>query len=408
MVYIRQSQLPKLKEYKYSSVDHSLLSRYVLKPYWWSQVINLFPMWMAPNAITLSGFAFVVANVATMLYYSPNMDQDCPTWVYWTWAVGLFLYQTFDAVDGSQARRTKQSGPLGELFDHGVDALNTSLEVLLFSAAMNFGQGWKTVLVLFASLLTFYVQTWDEYHTHTLTLGLVSGPVEGILTLCIVYGITAIKGGGSYWQQPMLPALGLPYIDALPKAAYTMDFGDFYMLYGGLVLVFNTVESIRNVLNARRERGEPANEALLGLAPFFGAWALIVVYLGLHPEILHQHLVPFVFLVGLMNAYSVGQMITAHLTKSPFPYQNILALPLLFGILDTLGPFLEDHVGLGWPSVLGYGVYQVAFMFSCLGLAVGVYGSFVVDVIVSICDYLDIWCLTIKHPYTVETEKKSK
>ena len=38
-----------------------------------------------------------------MLYYSPNMDQDCPVWVYWTWAVGLFLYQTFDAVDGTQA-----------------------------------------------------------------------------------------------------------------------------------------------------------------------------------------------------------------------------------------------------------------------------------------------------------------
>lgn len=47
-------------------------------------------------------------------------------------------------------RRTRQSGPLGELFDHGVDALNTSLEVLIFSAAMNLGQGWKTVLILFA------------------------------------------------------------------------------------------------------------------------------------------------------------------------------------------------------------------------------------------------------------------
>jgi ethanolaminephosphotransferase len=138
MVYIRQSQLPKLKEYKYSgtlrntilsvlvleargtrsrrvywrivltcfmviAVDHSLLSRYVLKPYWWSQVINIFPMSMAPNAITLSGFGFVIANVATMLYYSPNMDQDCPVWVYWSWAIGLFLYQTFDAVDGTQA-----------------------------------------------------------------------------------------------------------------------------------------------------------------------------------------------------------------------------------------------------------------------------------------------------------------
>jgi len=40
-----------------------------------------------------------------------------------------------------------------------------------------------------------------------------------------------------------------------------------------------------------------------------------------------------------------------------------------------------------------------------LGIAIGVYGSFVVDVIVTICDYLDIWCLTIKHPYVEEDEK---
>jgi hypothetical protein len=46
-------------------------------------------------------------------------------------------------------RRTKQSGPLGELFDHGVDALNTSLEVLLFAASQNLGMGWKTVMTLF-------------------------------------------------------------------------------------------------------------------------------------------------------------------------------------------------------------------------------------------------------------------
>lgn len=242
MVYIRQQQLERLKEYKYSAVDRSLLSRYILKPYWWSQVIELFPLSMAPNMITLSGFGFVIANIFTMLYYSPGMDQDCPPWVYASWAIGLFLYQTFDAIDGSQARRTKQSGPLGELFDHGVDALNTSLEVLLFSATMNFGQGWRTVLVLFASLLTFYVQTWDEYHTKTLTLGLVSGPVEGILTLCVVYAITAVKGSGTYWQQPMLEAIGVPHYSFVPKMAYQMDWGDFYMAYGGLVLIFNTIE----------------------------------------------------------------------------------------------------------------------------------------------------------------------
>lgn len=46
-------------------------------------------------------------------------------------------------------RRTGQSGPLGELFDHGVDALNTSLEVLLFAGSQNMGQGWTTVAILF-------------------------------------------------------------------------------------------------------------------------------------------------------------------------------------------------------------------------------------------------------------------
>lgn len=38
---------------------------------------------------------------------------------------------------------------MGELFDHGVDACNTALEVLLFAGANNMGQGWKTVATLF-------------------------------------------------------------------------------------------------------------------------------------------------------------------------------------------------------------------------------------------------------------------
>lgn len=90
-------------------------------------------------------------------------------------------------------------------------------------------------------LLTFYVQTWDEYHTKTLTLGLVSGPVEGILILCAVYGFTAYTGG-SYWQQPALYALGVPHYKFLPEVLYSMDFGDFYMWQGGIILIGNVFE----------------------------------------------------------------------------------------------------------------------------------------------------------------------
>ena len=47
MVYIRQHNLPKLHEYKYSGVDHSLVSKYILKPFYTNVVIERFPMSMA-------------------------------------------------------------------------------------------------------------------------------------------------------------------------------------------------------------------------------------------------------------------------------------------------------------------------------------------------------------------------
>lgn len=61
--------------------------------------------------------------------------------------------------DIKDRRRTRQSGPLGELFDHGVDALNTSLEVLIFAASQNLGMGWKTVMTLFGGTYTYYHDT---------------------------------------------------------------------------------------------------------------------------------------------------------------------------------------------------------------------------------------------------------
>lgn len=264
---------------------------------------------------------------------------------------------------------------------------------------MNLGQSWNTVLTLFGTILTFYIQTWDEYHTHTLTLGIVSGPVEGVLTLVVVYFVTFLKGGGSYWQQPMLPVLGVPKNDLIPDSLYQLAWNEWYMLYGGLVLVFNTITSVLNVMEARRARKEDPYESLLGLGPILLTWTLIPAYLALNPVILEHHLIPFIIVAGLINAYSVGQMIVAHLVKDKFPYKNILLIPLGWAVLDSLGPTL----GL-WSTALGDDVYQVAFVFLMLGLAFGVYGSFVHDVITTICDYLDIWCLTIKHPYVPEDD----
>ena len=76
--------------------------------------------------------------------YCPDLLTPSPRWLYLVHGLFLFLYQvrtgsgcphnhcpcklcslrfpqTFDAVDGKQARRTGSSSPLGELFDHGGD-----------------------------------------------------------------------------------------------------------------------------------------------------------------------------------------------------------------------------------------------------------------------------------------------
>lgn len=140
-----------------------------------------------------------------------------------------------------------------------------------------------------------------------------------------------------------------------------------------------TSTSCQIVIKARRARGDKSRGALLGLVPFFITWTLIPAYLYLQPNILYNHLVPFVFYAGLVNAYSVGQMIVAHLVILDFPYHNVLVLPLAYAVFDSLGPFLQKNIGIGWPSALGDGTYQVAYVFCMLGMAIGVYGSFVVS-----------------------------
>jgi len=75
--------------------------------------------------VTLLGFFFILGSFGATVYYAPTLTEELPSWLYLVNALCVFLYQTFDALDGKQARRTGTSSPLGELFDHGCDAMTT-------------------------------------------------------------------------------------------------------------------------------------------------------------------------------------------------------------------------------------------------------------------------------------------
>jgi len=128
-----------LKQYQYKSPNLSLFERLWLNRFWSSLPEWLYPAWLAPNVITFTGFCCVAVVTALQMWVSQDMATGLPQWWYALAAVAVFLYQTLDGSDGKQARKTKSGSPVGELFDHGVDAIVSSFTFGLTMAITGLG-----------------------------------------------------------------------------------------------------------------------------------------------------------------------------------------------------------------------------------------------------------------------------
>ncbi|KAG2144675.1 CDP-alcohol phosphatidyltransferase-domain-containing protein [Suillus bovinus] len=401
MGYLSQPALKNLKKYSYKGVDESLVSHYLLTPYW-NWFIKLFPLTIAPNTITLLGLCIVVFNVITLLYYDPLYltEKDGapgpPQWIYFTWAIGLFMYQSFDAVDGKQARRTGMAGPLGEMFDHGCDALNTTLEVALASRALNLGRSWWTVASQIATLASFYLTTWEEYHTGILYLGPFSGPVEGILMIVIIYIITGIFGP-TFWDKKLLTFTRLNKIPQIVQHVPNIGLNESFMVFGAFGLAFNIISSYRNVIKATRSEGKSSLKPLVYLLPFVISATLQILWL-LSPTyhdsaIIHSPLfLPFLCAWGLQFAHQVGRMILSHITRAPFPLWNSLWLWNVVGVIDAQLPFLIDRSSL----IQSTPKRTAVFIYLTLAVSFITYARFCALVIRDITEFLGIACFTVR------------
>lgn len=390
-LFIPHDKLVNLKQYKYSSEDHSYISKVILKR-WWSLFVLVFPEWMAPNLITLLGLGFVLANLACVFYYDPYLNTPSPKWCYFFYAFGLFMYQTFDGCDGAHARRTGQSGPLGELFDHCIDALNTTLASLVFASVFQLGYSWLLVIAQLASVCNFYASTWEEYHTHTLYLSEFSGPVEGILIICAFYIVTGIVGP-SIWNTHLFD-LDLKSINMGTVSISTQT---LYVVGGLGQLYFNTVSAMRNVakhyqLDVKLLKSKTAKStdlAFFGLVPFFAYYAAILLLVTFYPEIVTDYGFALVLNIGLTIAFSVGRIILAHLTIQDFPYfQPPMLLPLFQLIIAKILIGIYEYER---STVVN------ALMWVGVGMAGGIHFVFVAEIILEITTYLDIYALSIKH-----------
>ena len=66
----------------------------------WNWFVNLLPMWIAPNLITLFAFILSFLSLLPLFFYDLTLKEDVPSWIFLLNAIVLFLYQTLDAVDG--------------------------------------------------------------------------------------------------------------------------------------------------------------------------------------------------------------------------------------------------------------------------------------------------------------------
>ena len=247
--------------------------RLVLKVYW-NWLVQQIPLWVAPNLLTWVGLMVNVITTGLAVFYNPTLEEgvevssaaalvpkkkhthahthththtrththmqthtlslllmeqivsrslllcfkrrlllcfcQVPSWVFLLCALGIFIYQSLDNIDGKQARRTgmqpKTRGvehvllvtpcnatsstrtltlsharshthspscyvlwlkgsatPLGELFDHGCDSVSTSVIVVGALVALQGGSSMLNFITVFQAVCLFYFAHWECY-----------------------------------------------------------------------------------------------------------------------------------------------------------------------------------------------------------------------------------------------------
>ncbi|XP_064999359.1 choline/ethanolaminephosphotransferase 1-like isoform X1 [Musa acuminata AAA Group] len=446
MGYIGHHGVATLHKYKYSGVDKSLLAKYVLQPFW-SRCVALFPLWMPclmwkaklgknPTSvasffctssiakssllkeqsshlcdfqITLMGLMFLVTSAVLGYIYSPHLDTAPPRWVHLAHGLLLFLYQTFDAVDGKQARRTNSSSPLGELFDHGCDALTCAFEALAFGSTGMCGRATFWFWVIAA--VPFYFATWEHFFTNTLILPIINGPTEGLMLIYVAHWLTFFWGA-EWWAQDFRKSI--PLVGWMPVAHEIPTYGVvlfILIVFGVFPTISSNISNVRKVVQARK------GSMLLALAmvisiykfhhltlsrffdelicscqifPFVVLMTGVLIWSYLSPsDVMCNH--PHLLIVGTGFAFGflVGRMILAHLCDEPKGLKTGMCMSLLFlplAIANALTARLND----GAPLIDEYIILVVYCLFT-----VGLYLHFATSVIHEITTALGIYCFRI-------------
>ncbi|XP_060530190.1 cholinephosphotransferase 1 isoform X2 [Cylas formicarius] len=367
---LSESQLRRLGEHQYSCQSVSLCDS-ILQPYWNWLVLKM-PIWLAPNLLTILGLITNIFTALLLIAFSPDAKAEAPRWTCALCAVGLFVYQSLDAIDGKQARRTGSANPLGELFDHGCDSISTVFVALSACTAVQLGNypAWM-FFQCFCAMTLFYCAHWQTYVSGTLRFGKVD-VTEAQITIMGILLISAIFGPSVWSTKCFSGTISLWYL--IPTSTFICG---LWSLFRSLSVIFTGGIGKNGSTVAGTSVLSPVIPIVLVVLPAF------IIYKKSVQQIYETHPVLYILTFGLVAAKVTNRLVVAHMTKSEMHmWDYSLVGPAMLFFNQYFNTFINEYI-----------ILWLALVWVTLDLVVYCY-----RVCQEICKYLGVELFSIPYP----------
>lgn len=299
-----------------------------------------------------------MSNIPLMMYYSPTLEDKLPSWLFAYAGFTTFNYLTLDAIDGMQARKTKSSSPLGQLFDHGCDCSITTVFSLMMVHGLGIGPSLSAIAMIASVQVAFFLSQWEEKYTGTCrtSVGGLFGVTE---TQMMLVGQMLLSA-----YNPSIPEL-------VVYKGYT-----FAQCFVALYLTFMVTISVSCILGIVKRHPKSITE----LASVVGVNLLVVKWVADGRVGAHEFAVVSMCL-AFCNSFSTIRVIISSISHTSFPLYHIFVVPLA-GIVAV-------------SYAIGGGKWQLLALTGYLGALLDHIIKALVQVTNEISAYLGIFVLNI-------------
>ncbi|KAF2075427.1 hypothetical protein CYY_003256 [Polysphondylium violaceum] len=308
-----------------TTIDNSLMYNYVISPTC-NVLVEYIPKCIAPNLITAIGLFCQLLGLGLACYYLgfENTKDDSHRWVHLFSGAMVFIYMMLDNIDGKQARRTKTSSPLGELFDHGCDSWTVGLAPMIVGISVGISLE-KIVIAFLLATIPFYLAHWEEYFTHHLVLGALNGPTEaecGVILLCVVTFFT----GQSFWFQE--------FNFSLLHDSGVISFQLNELLFTAMILIslFTALQSIVASTQKALQMNINLFTAYSQLLPFTIFFVCETIWLVVSPQLFLSNPVVHIISLTAIFSYLTCRCIVQRICQEDF---RLFYKPLIFLIASV-------------------------------------------------------------------------